>query len=173
MSESNLYAFRTAVGGFHKGDVSSYIAKTAAAHHAQVEELQARIDTLERENRQLRDQLLYQPAPAAPVLEPEARDEGLKDRELAAYRRAEAAERLAFQRAKTLYGEMQAICDRSAGQLEETDAAAQAAVAAIQVQLDAIRDSVSALYASVRDSAEELHAMGQMVPDPAEGLEEV
>ncbi len=180
MSETS-FGFRTAVGGFHKGDVSAYISKTAAEHSAKVSALQARIDELEAENERLRKNLLCKPSELVQVIEnlpdpepePEPAPPTMHDQELNAYRRAEAAERLACQRAKKLYGEMQQICDRSARQVEETDAAAQTAISAIQAQLDAICASVTSLYESVRTSSEELRAIGQLVPDPAEGLEEV
>jgi regulator of replication initiation timing len=171
---SETYTFRTAVGGFHKGDVSEYIAMTAAAHQAQVAELKKQLETLEQENQRLlqENEQLKQAAPEeVPPVEapPQAPTE---KQELAAYRRAEAAERLACQRAKKLYAEMQTICDRSATQLDQTDAAAQGAMAAINDQLVTIRDTMTTLYDSVRQSAQALRDMGQLVPDPAEGLEE-
>ena len=36
----NTYSFRTALGGFHRGDVSEYIASTAAANKARISDLQ-------------------------------------------------------------------------------------------------------------------------------------
>ena len=67
---------------------------------------------------------------------------------------------------------MQNICDRSAQQLDDTDSVAQTAIDTIRAQLDAIHSSITALYEAVRSSSEELRIMGQMIPDPAEGLEE-
>lgn len=101
MSESIPYVFRTAVGGFHKGDVSAYIAKTAAEHQAQLETLKSQNDELERqlgalrlENDSLRRQLQTDAVEAKEkITEPEvpAEEVSLQDKELAAYRRAEAA----------------------------------------------------------------------------------
>ncbi len=171
MSESNPYLFRTAVGGFHKGDVSSYIAKTAAAHSAQVAELEARLEALEQENQEL--WLRLSENPPVPEMEPApAADASLEAQELTAYRRAEAAERLACQRAKKLYTDMQHICDSAQQQLDSADAASKAAMSAMETQLNAIRETVSGLYRDIRSNAQALRAMGQMVPDPAEGLEE-
>lgn len=172
MSETTT--FRTAVGGFHKGDVSAYISKTAAAHQAQVAGLENRLETLQQENDRLRQQLLEQsaPVPSAPEPEPEDVPEpSLKEQELAAYRRAEAAERLASQRARKLYAEMQQLCDNSGQQVAQTDSTIQTAMETINAQLDIIRTAITALHGSVRASSEELQTMGQMVPDPAEGLE--
>lgn len=174
MAQSSPHAFRTAVGGFHKGDVSAYITKTAAAHQAEVAALQDQLINLQAENDRLREQLIQQPeAEPAPAAEQAPEELSLRDQELAAYRRAEAAERLASQRAKKLYDDMQRICDRSARQLDETDAGTQAAMDAIGAQLLAIRSAAEALYTGIRTSSEELRAMSQMVPDPAEGLEEL
>ena len=53
----NTYSFRTALGGFHRGDVSEYIASAAAAHQARIDELQEQIQRLERENESLRSRL--------------------------------------------------------------------------------------------------------------------
>lgn len=178
MPEPTSYAFRTVVGGFHKGDVSAYIAKTAAEHQAQIAALQNQLESLQLENEQLRQQN------QVPISSPdssssdvsstpeEAAASSLRDQELTAYRRAEAAERLACRRAKKLYQEMQNICDRSAQQLDDTDSVAQTAIDTIRAQLDAIHSSITALYEAVRSSSEELRIMGQMIPDPAEGLEE-
>ena len=62
MPEPTSYAFRTVVGGFHKGDVSAYIAKTAAEHQAQIAALQNQLESLQLENEQLR-QRKPQPLP--------------------------------------------------------------------------------------------------------------
>ena len=40
---NETFAFRSALGGFHRGDVSKYISETAAAHQAQTERLQEQI----------------------------------------------------------------------------------------------------------------------------------
>ena len=54
---NETFAFRSALGGFHRGDVSKYISETAAAHQAQTERLQEQIAALEQENEALRAQL--------------------------------------------------------------------------------------------------------------------
>lgn len=201
MSEPT-YTFRTAVGGFHKGDVSAYIAKTAAEHQQALAELQAKITRLEKENAMLEQQLqmLSLPELLDQMLEPEPSSEpepsaetvpeavseavtapeetpaetlsSLKERELLAYRRAEAAERLACQRAKKLYGDIQSICDQSAATMDNADAVTQDAMGIILAQLQRIRGSVDGLSTAMQSSSEALRAMVDLVPDPAEGLEE-
>ena len=56
MSESS-YPFRTALGGFHKGDVTGFIEKTAALHRIELQEYEALVTSLREENRALHQQL--------------------------------------------------------------------------------------------------------------------
>lgn len=192
MPDVNPYAFRTAVGGFHKGDVTAYITRTAAAHQAELAVLNKRLQALEQENAALRDQVhllelphklgqLEQapqespepPVPESATPEPTAPNSGFEQQELLAYRRAEAAERLACQRAKKLYGSIQTICDESAVSMDGAGSVAQEAMDIIAQQLQRVQDSLGAVQNNLRSSSESLRAMGDMVPDPAEGLEEL
>ena len=185
MQEATNYSFRTVISGFHKGDVSAYIAKLAKDHASQIDALNQQISALEQENNNLRQMLLdsqqAQPLPEEAELpdlaseeipEPEEPVADLQEQELIAYRRAEAMERLANQRARKLYGDMQGICSRSAQQAEASETTAQQALEAITSQLEVIRISMTALQDGLHVSSEELKAMGQLIPDPAEGLEE-
>lgn len=191
MTEIDSYSFRTAVGGFHKGDVSTYIAKTAVAHRSELAKMQQTLDALREENETLREEnetlqqqfMQYQEASAAgstgvenaepiPGLPQQAPRTSLEEQELRAYRRAEAAERLACQRAKKLYLDMQSICDASARQIRGIDTTAQAAIDAIGQQLQLVRDTLEQVQSSIHTSADTLQTMGNLIPDPAEGLEE-
>ena len=185
---NETFAFRSALGGFHRGDVSKYISETAAAHQAQTERLQEQIAALEQENEALRAQLearqephaeeeesalieLPEEAPAeeAPPEEPE---ESLRDRELAAYRRAEAAERLANLRARKVYEDLQTVCGESSREFDGLNDTAHAAAENIGAQLDIIRAAVENACAAMQTSSEKLSAINQLVPDPAETLTE-
>ncbi len=85
--------FRTAVGGFHKSDVSEYIAKIAKEHQNQLQEKDTEIQQLRQQLDEARDQLSQQaaaPKPeAAPTSAPEApaesQEETLDRLELEAY----------------------------------------------------------------------------------------
>ncbi len=182
MPDVNPYAFRTAVGGFHKGDVTAYISKTAAAHQAEIADLKKQMEALEQENAALRDQvhlmelphlLSQQEATQEPQSEAQPVQNGasVKEQELLAYRRAEAAERFAHQRAKKLYGSIQAICDASAASMDGAGSVTQEAMEIIAQQLQRIQDSLSSVQSGLRDSSDSLRAMGEFIPDPAEGLE--
>ena len=185
---NETFAFRSALGGFHRGDVSKYISETAAAHQAQTERLQEQIAALEQENEALRAQLealqephaeeeesalieLPEEAPAeeAPPEEPE---ESLRDRELAAYRRAEAAERLANLRARKVYEDLQTVCGEYSREFDGLNDTAHAAAENIGAQLDIIRAAVENACAAMQTSSEKLSAINQLVPDPAETLTE-
>ena len=80
MAES-IYKFRTALSGFHKGDVTAYIEMTAAQHRSELLDMEAELTALREENRSLQQQLNLlmlstpvtpaEPAPApAPAAEP-------------------------------------------------------------------------------------------------------
>ncbi|MBQ9269866.1 MAG: hypothetical protein IJ206_10185 [Oscillospiraceae bacterium] len=186
---NETFAFRSALGGFHRGDVSKYISETAAAHQAQTERLQEQIAALEQENETLRAQLealqeppmekaeepaMIEAAEEPPVeeLAPEEPEESLRDRELAAYRRAEAAERLANLRARKVYADLQTVCDESTREFDGLSDTAQAAADNIGAQLDIIRSAVENVCAAMQTSSEKLSAISQLVPDPAETLTE-
>lgn len=186
---NETFAFRSALGGFHRGDVSKYISETAAAHQAQTERLQEQIAALEQENEALRAQLeALQEPPAeeaeesaliespeeAPAEEapPEEPEESLRDRELAAYRRAEAAERLANLRARKVYEDLQTVCGESSREFDGLNDTAHAAAENIGAQLDIIRAAVENACAAMQTSSEKLSAINQLVPDPAETLTE-
>lgn len=190
MPDVNAYSFRTAVGGFHKGDVTAYISKTAAAHQAEVAALRGQLEALEQENTALRDkvhllelphllsQLEADQAPAAQETVPATQEpvpapvSPFEQQELLAYRRAEAAERLACQRANKLYRSIQTICDDSAASMDSAESEAREALAVIAQQLQRIQDNLDRAHGNIRSASESLRAMGDMVPDPAEGLEE-
>jgi hypothetical protein len=174
MDEANVYSFRTAVGGFHKGDVCAYITRLAGEHRQAVEALEQELEALRAENQSLKAQLSAQPQEAPQVSPPvqETMDlHAMEDRELQAYRRAEAAERLACQRAKKLYQDMQLLCDDSAQQILSLDETAHTAMEAIDAQLLLLHDSLERVQGAVQTSAEGLRAMGNLIPDPAEELE--
>ena len=145
----NTYSFRTALGGFHRGDVSEYIASTAAANKARISDLQEQIDRLEQENEALRIQLEQAAAEAVEeasektAAEADIPEGNLEAQELAAYRRAEAVERLANLRARKLCDDMQEICDSSIREFQNSDEAARSAADSIYTQLDVIRWSRS------------------------------
>lgn len=172
MIDTTAYRFRTAVGGFHKGDVADYIAKTAAQHASELKEYQERIAALEQENEILRQQFLTTPMP-----EPEPAStspfsmEDVSELELQAYRRAEAVERLANQRAKKLYQSLEAICQNTQQEFSRTDTAMAQMVNTVMEQAKALEESYQTLSTVLAQSRDQIFSMDAMIPDPAEVLE--
>ena len=168
--------FRTAVGGFHKSDVSEYIAKIAKEHQNQLQEKDKEIQQLRQQLDEVREQLNRQTAAPEPEAAPEtseaSQEEALDRMELEAYRRAEAAERIASQRAKKLYEALGDICSNARSQLENADSAARNSITAMELQLQTLEDSCDALTAALSSARQQLLDMDAMIPDPAEGLEE-
>ena len=169
--------FRTAVGGFHKSDVAAYIAAIAKEHQSQLQEKDKEIQQLQQQLDHALEQLHTAAAeavsePAAPEPQEVSSEDSLDHMELEAYRRAEAAERIAAQRAKKLYEALGDICTDARTQLENADSAARNSITAMELQLQTLEDSCDALTAALTSARQQLLDMDAMIPDPAEGLEE-
>jgi chromosome segregation ATPase len=158
--------------------VADYIAKTAAAHQAQLDELNKTIETLTAENETLREQLssidiALSEADQTPqqVEGAETTETSMYQQELAAYRRAEAAERLAGQRAKKLYECLDTICQGAEAQFDAADQAVTQAADRILDQLQVLDDAKRQLSEALDASRQQIAALDAMSPDPAEVLE--
>lgn len=188
----NTYHFRNALGGFHKGDVIGYIEKTAAQHRSELLEYEKTITNLREENLSLQQQLnllmMSTPLTAAPasapipepVAEPErepepesvpapvqAEDPALMSRELKAYRRAEAVERNANNRARKLYAQMEGLCEDTLDEFRTTDSAVKQTIEVILAQANSLEQSYQTLAAALNASREKLASMNELfsVPD--------
>ena len=145
--------FRSALNGFNREDVVNYIEFLNQQHNSQLEQLntqlqniqtpdntqliadlQARLNAAQARCEQLEKQLAEQQTTSA-------------DMELAAYRRAERAERLAMERAQQIY-------DQANGALAEAAVLAETAVA----QMKGYQDSIEATVDSFRNAAAALYA---------------
>jgi hypothetical protein len=164
--------FRTALSGFHKGDVTAYIEKTALQHRSQLLEYEKKITDLQEENRSLQQQLnllmmatpVTVPAPApvaepapAPVVPAEATD--WTSLELQAYRRAEAVERHANIRVKKLYENMEDLCSGALGDFQAADEAVKQAIAVMMTQADSLEKAYRALSAALDASREKISSL--------------
>jgi hypothetical protein len=164
--------FRTALSGFHKGDVTAYIEKTALQHRSQLLEYEKKITDLQEENRSLQQQLnllmmatpVTVPAPApvaepapAPVVPAEATD--WTSLELQAYRRAEAVERHANIRVKKLYENMEDLCSSALGDFQAANEAAKQAIAVMMTQADSLEKAYRALSAALDASREKMSSL--------------
>ena len=178
--------FRSALGGFHKGDVIGYIERTAAQHRSELLEREQLIQTLQEENRSLQQQLnllmlatpvavpAQEPAPVpvpepvsepvsepAPEPVPAAIPEDLIAKELQAYRRAEAVERNANTRARKLYQQLEGVCEETLDGFQLTDSAVKQAIEAMLAQASSLEQAYQALSAALTSSREKLAATNE------------
>lgn len=178
----NSYHFRSALGGFHKGDVTAYIEKAAVQYRNDLLDREQIIASLRDENRSLQQQLnllmmstpvnaeptpapVPEPAPE-PVHEPDSVE--LVSMELQAYRRAEAVERNANNRAKKLYRHMEDLCDDALEEFRTTDSAVKQTLEAIMAQADSLEQAYQSLSAALQSSREKLAAMNELIADDEE-----
>ena len=175
--------FRTALNGFHKGDVAGYIEKINSQHHSEIQKCQELICSLQDENRALKQQLNLMmmsmplaeespPAPApeaapSPAQKPEpvsapAETQDLMHLELLAYRRAEAVEYNAKQRARKLYQQMGILCDDALDQFQTADIAVKQAAQEILSQIDTLEQSYHKISDALRITKEQLTTVSNL-----------
>ena len=160
--------FRTALSGFHKGDVTAYIEKTALQHRSELLEYEKKITELQEENRSLQQQLnllmmatpVAAPVPA-PAPEPAPAPAELMTQELQAYRRAEAVERNANARARKLYQQLEGVCQETLDGFQLTDSAVKQAIDAMMSQAAALEQACQTLSAALNTSREKLAATNE------------
>ena len=164
--------FRSALGGYHKGDVTAYIEKTAAEHRSELLEREKTIADLQKENHALQQQLnllmmstpAAAPAPApAPAPAKEAAVTGeTASLELQAYRRAEAVERAANTRASKLYKQLEGMCVETMDEFRATDEAVKQVIEVMLQQANNLEQTYQSLCTALDHSREKLAAMNDL-----------
>ena len=159
------YSFRSALNGFHRGDVISFLEALTLKHASELEEKTEALRLVREEVEQLRQENLRlqqsaeavcteNEAPAEEKLCQDSSSADVQEQELEAYRRAERYEREARLRAGKIYGDVSAAVESAGAQLCEQEkyltsvsatissdiAALQAAMGDIRIQLNATRD---------------------------------
>lgn len=184
--------FRSSLGGFHRGDVANYIESLSMQHAAAMKEKSGQIDVLqaellaarqkleeaEEEKRALQikldDALAALEAATAPA-EDEAEDETEAEveeapdypkLELEAYRRAEATERLATQRAQQLKRELVDFLENTTARYQQTGEDIAALAEDLKSGLKRLEENLSELDLLFGETAEHLETL-----TPAEPLE--
>ena len=184
--------FRSSLGGFHRGDVANYIESLSMQHAAAMKEKSGQIDALqaellaarqklqeaEEEKRALHikldDALAALEAATAPA-EDEAEDETEAEPEeapdypkleLEAYRRAEATERLATQRAQQLKRELVDFLENTTARYQQTGEDIAALAEDLKSGLKRLEENLSELDLLFGETAEHLETL-----TPAEPLE--
>ena len=180
--------FRSSLGGFHRGDVANYIESLSMQHAAAMKEKSGQIDALqaellaarqkleeaEAEKRSLQDQLddalaALEAATAPDEAEEETEVEEAPDYpklELEAYRRAEATERLATQRAQQLKRELVDFLENTTARYQQTGEDIAALAEDLKSGLKRLEENLSELDLLFGETAEHLETL-----TPAEPLE--
>lgn len=166
--------FRSSIGGFHRTDVSNYIEALCTEHEkalkqerqareALQQQLEAARQALQREQeetRQLQDALRETEKmleEALTMSEPEPAAEAAPDypaMELEAYRRAEAAERLALERAAQLHRGFSQLVDGVATRYTQTGEEIQALTEDIRSNLKRLEEALSDLDALFEETGD-------------------
>lgn len=158
--------FRSAWNGFNRNDVVNYMEECAANYERSLRQLQ-------NENARLREELsalkaaqeTVQAAPPEPAPAPEVQPEPAPAAanpagdELEAYRRAEAVERAARDRAEKLQKQLQEILSTAVTQFEAAGADAEAQMSDLSISLRRLNDTFAALRLTFEDTGKALNEL--------------
>ena len=187
MAES-VNRFRTALGGYHKGDVVAYIEMAASEYRSELLERERIIAEQKKEIHSLQQQLnllmMATPVPAeepaseapapepapepapAPTPEPAPAPVQMTDmvaQELQAYRRAAAVEHAANRRAKRLYQQLEGLCVDAMGEFKVTDTAVKQTIEVMLQQANSLEQAYQTLATALTASREKLAAMNDQL----------
>ena len=186
MEYNNLPKFRTAVGGFNRMDVVSYIESLSMKNQQTLKKLQ-------EENSDLRRQIAQYEAASAPsgldeaaavpeTVEPEAPESetiahaepetvSLKEQELAAYRRAEAAERTARTRASQLNQSVDEIFSEALSRFDSSGSEANALCEDLLSSYSRLQEALADIRVIYDETVSQLQALQAQFPICAEAEE--
>lgn len=181
--------FRAALNGFNRTDVVAYIEECAINHEKALRQLRdenARLRA-DLEALQARQEAAQEPAPEPPVeaqeapqaeepevpTQPEPEPEVVpivppassSAEELAAYRRAEAVERAARNRAAALCRQVNAIMDSTSRQLEGSRGDVDTVMSDLNICLRQLNDTFAQLRIIFDDAVQALTTVEPMKPD--------
>lgn len=196
-SEATVIRFRTALAGFHKGDVTNYISQTVNTHRDTVGKLNEQIETLEQENEELRRtaaegayvseleekarqlialqeengllknrvrQLEYKLEETEEAVVSAQPEEDLQEKELAAYRRAEAMERRVCQRTQAMKEQLDEISGQASEQFQAAMESVKTVLAGIEDYLAALRSTSENLDTAIAEGLERLQTAAELLP---------
>ena len=183
---AETHSFRSALGGFNKEDVVHYIEYLSAKHTALVnqltseaEELRAKLiqytardglaSSLEAECAELRTQTGVSAEAQAEIDSLKARlerqDAEMAGRELAAYRRAERAERTARERADQIYRQATGTLAQATTQVDDAAALFRQAADRIGSQMAELQSAVESGKNALLDAAATMYAIRPEDPE--------
>ena len=157
---------------------------------SQLEEAQISLTSKEQETRELRQKLeetetalaasesaleealeLADAQTAQPKAEPQAEQADYCAKELEAYRRAEAAERLAMERASRLRSRLSGLVDTMSGRYEQTGQEIQALSEDIRTNLQRMQEVLSDLDVIFEESTDAFETLDASEPEEQEDAE--
>ena len=157
---------------------------------SQLEEAQISLTSKEQETRELRQKLeetetalaasesaleealeLADAQTAKPKAEPQAEQADYCAKELEAYRRAEAAERLAMERASRLRSRLSGLVDTMSGRYEQTGQEIQALSEDIRTNLQRMQEVLSDLDVFFEESTDAFETLDASEPEEQEDAE--
>ena len=177
MAES--HNFRTALNGFKREDVVRYIEYLNSKHNTLVNQLRTENQALQDELDALRqpepvqEEVIEMPQPEpveeAPVEQPAPAPasipvSNLAEEELAAYRRAEQAERVAKERARQMYLQATATLAEATAQVDYAAAQLDVITGRVKAQLAELQNAVSDSKRCLQDAAATIAARPSLVP---------
>jgi FtsZ-binding cell division protein ZapB len=167
-------------------DEAAKLRQEADAQRTEAEQLRAEVERLQAENDALQEALDSATDPNAPVAEPVAEpaedipaepeapvEDALPtpEKELAAYRRAEAVERIARRRASTLYTKVTAIQQASLQKLEALNSETGTLYNQITGDLEQLQTALTELHIVFDETEQDLRKLDLPVRDDGEGSE--
>ncbi len=153
------YSFRSAMNGFHRGDVVAFLGEISLKHQAQMQALQEElriaqeeIDRLQQENESLRHSAASQPRAEAEVVDSDAR-------ELEAYRRAERYEREAKNRAGKIFADVSVAIDAAGKQLLEQELQLRDVSAVLSSDITALEAAMAEIRGKLNGTRERIYTL--------------
>ena len=156
---AGIQNFRSALGGFNRSDVVSYIEFMNHQHSAQIAQLNTQLQNAQAalakaqgaSNDELQAQLDAALARCAELEAALAAKGAPTDSELEAYRRAERAERMAQDRAAQIYAQANAVLADATAKVESAAEGMKAMAQQVSAQVEAseqqLQEAVAAMYA--------------------------
>lgn len=171
---TGIQNFRSALGGFNRKDVVSYIEYMNNKHNAELEQLRNQLQIAMSRPSDVQLQQCLDAAEAR-IQELEAKLSGMEsvpaegmsctEQELEAYRRAERTERQANERAKMVYEQANAVLAEATAQAESASAHIGAIADQVTEQLKEYQQSVQSTKETFQQAVATLYAIR---PEPEE-----
>ena len=160
---ATIQHFRTALAGFNRQDVVSYIEFMTNQYNSQIQQLNTQLAVAQSRpgNSDLQDKLA---AAEARIAELEAQlaeggNNNCTEQELEAYRRAERAERMAKERSRQICDQANGVLAEAGYQVQSAAAAIDTAAQSLSIQLEVYQQAVTEAKQTLQDAARAMQAI--------------